>query len=61
MNKKKTDCLTDKLHICTDFGFERGQQLGEMVELPGIEQEIRLKLVGADGEVLLTQTMQLEV
>lgn len=41
--------------------FEWCQLLRQPVELPRIEEETAVQLIGADGWVLLTQTMQLKV
>lgn len=41
--------------------FQRGQQLPEEAELPRVEDELDVELIGADGGVLLAQPVQLEV
>lgn len=41
--------------------FEGGQQLFEVVELPRVQQQLGVKLVGTDGGVLPAQLVQLKV
>lgn len=49
------------LHICAYLVLEWSQQPCEVMELSGVEEEIVFKLVGANGGILLAQTMQLKV
>lgn len=49
------------LPSCLYLLFQRGQQLPEEAELPRVEDELGVQLIGADGGVLLAQPVQLEV